>query len=196
MKLFAFALVAVLPCVAASQAAQKGKTASKAKTQPPAATAASITQEIEKGKIYGSPSAPIRIEIFSDFQCPSCKSLHDQLLPTLMKEYILPGKVYVVAREFPLPQHAYAREAAHYATAAARFGIYQPVADRLFLNQATWSANGKVWDTVASVLSPEQQKKVQAFAKDPAVLSSVQRDVDLAQRERVQSTPTMMFMRG
>jgi protein-disulfide isomerase len=201
MKLFAIALAALLPCVAASQAAEKGKTVAKAKTQAaskaqPAPSTASVTQEIEKGKIYGNPSAPIRIEIFSDFQCPACKSLHDQLLPTLMKEYILPGKLYVVAREFPLPMHPYSREAANYATAAARFGIYQPVSDRLFQNQATWAANGKVWDTVASVLSPDQQKKVQGFAKDPAVLSAVQRDVELGQRERVQSTPTMMYMRG
>src|SRR6266496_4655156 len=99
MRVFAIALLALIPCLGASP-------------------------EFDKGKITGNPSAPIRIEIFSDFQCPACKLLHDQLLPALTKDYVMSGKVYVVNHEFPLPMHPYSREAAQYATAAARFGIY------------------------------------------------------------------------
>src|SRR5262245_60365351 len=104
MKSLALALLALLPAVAASP-------------------------EIDKGKIYGNPTAPIRLEIFSDFQCPACKLLHDTILPSLLNEYVTPGKVYIVAREFPLPGHPYSREAAGYATAAARLGLYAHVAD-------------------------------------------------------------------
>jgi len=43
-----------------------------------------------------------------------------------------------VSREFPLRMHQYSREAANYATAAARLGKYQQVADALFLNQLVW----------------------------------------------------------
>jgi len=171
MKVFATALLALIPCLAAAP-------------------------EIDKGKIAGNPMAPIRIEIFSDFQCPACKAMHDQLLPVLIKDYVMPGKVYLVYHEFPLAMHPHSREAAHYATAAARFGIYQPVADRLFLNQSSWAASGKVWDTVAVVLSPDQQKKVQALAKDPSVMAAVQQDVELGQRERVTSTPTLILTHG
>jgi len=171
MKVFVTALLALIPCLAASP-------------------------DIDKGKILGNPGAPIRIEIFSDFQCPACKMMHDQLLPSLMRDYVIPGKVCLVNHDFPLAMHPYSREAAHYATAAASFGIYQPVADRLFQNQATWAASGKVWDTVAGVLSPEQQKKVQAMAKDPAVIASVQHDVELGQKEKVSSTPTMILTHG
>jgi len=124
------------------------------------------------------------------------KAMHDQLLPVLIKDYVMPGKVYLVYHEFPLAMHSHSREAAHYATAAARFGIYQPVADRLFLNQSSWAASGKVWDTVAVVLSPDQQKKVQALAKDPSVMAAVQQDVELGQRERVTSTPTLILTHG
>ena len=123
MKVFATALFALIPGLAAAP-------------------------EFDKGKISGSPSAPIRIEIFSDFQCPACKVMHDQLLPPLMKDYVMPGKVLLVYHEFPLAMHPHSREAAHYATAAARLGIYQPVADRLFQNQSNWAASGKVWDRI------------------------------------------------
>ena len=122
--------------------------------------------------------------------------MHDQLLPVLMKDYVMPGKVLLVFHEFPLAMHPHSREAANYATAAARFGIYQPVADRLFQNQTSWAASGKVWDTVAEVLSPEQQKKVQTLAKDPAIVASVQHDVELGQKEKVNSTPTLILTHG
>jgi protein-disulfide isomerase len=171
MKLLALALAALAPCIAASP-------------------------DIEKGKISGNPNAPIKLEIFSDFQCPSCKALHDQVLPQLIKDYVIPGKVCIVAREFPLPMHPYSREAAAYAVAASRLGIYQPVADRLFETQPVWSASGKVWDSLSPILSAEQKKKIQAGAKEPAVIAAVQQDVELGQRERVGSTPTVIYTKG
>ena len=160
--------------------------------------AAAAGPDVDKGKILGAPNAPIRIDVFSDFACPACKNFHEQTLPLIIQEYVTAGKAYVVNREFPLniPEHKYSREAANYAAAAARLGIYQPVADVLFRNQMAWSASGKVWDTVASVLSPEQQKKVQALAKDPAVIAEVQRDVDAGTKERVSSTPTIFVTHG
>jgi protein-disulfide isomerase len=152
----------------------------------------------DKDKVLGSPSAPVQIEIYSDFECPACKNFHENVLPLLMRDYVNSGKAYVVSREFPLniPAHKYSREAANYATAAARIGKYQPVSDTLFFKQTDWSGTGKVWETIAAVLAPPDQKKVQALAKDPGVLSEVQRDVDSAQASRVSQTPTLMIRRG
>jgi protein-disulfide isomerase len=160
--------------------------------------AAATGPEVDKGKILGSPTAPIRIDVYSDFECPACKTFHEQTLPLIVRDYVMAGKVYIVNREFPLniPAHRYSREAANYATAAARLGIYQPVADALFRGQAEWSANGKFWDAIASVLSPEQQKKVQAIAKEPSVAAEVQRDVDAGMKEKISSTPTIMVTHG
>lgn len=151
---------------------------------------------IDKGKAFGNPSAPITIELFSDFQCPSCRSLHMGLLPQIMRDYVVPGKAYLVYREFPLPGHNHSREAAAYACAAARVGKYEQVADALFQNQPSWSNDGKVFETVASALSPVEQKKVQVLAKDPAVLTEVDQEVQEGQAERVNSTPTMLIIHG
>jgi protein-disulfide isomerase len=171
MKLFALALTALLPCLAASS-------------------------DADPGKSLGSPSAPIRIEVFSDFECPACKALHEQILPLVFKDYVIPGKVYLVSREYPLPMHQFSREAANYATAAARLGKYQEVTDALFLNQLVWEVNGKLWDAVAHVLTPAEAKKVQLEAKDPSVLSEVQRDVDAGRAAGINQTPTMFVTRG
>lgn len=173
MKLLALALAAAIPCLA----------------QMP---------EPDKGKALGNPSAPITIEVFSDFTCPHCRHFHEDVLPMLMRDYVVKGKVYVVNRDFPLtgPGHQFSRQAATYATAAARIGKYEQVADALFTNQATWAMNGQVWECVAAVLSPVDQKKVQALANDPGVKAEVERELQEGISTGVNSTPTLVVNHG
>lgn len=162
------------------------------------ACAAASAQNVDRGKILGSSSAPLRLEVYSDFSCPACRTFHEQMLPMIVNDYVIPGKLAIVNREFPLniPAHKYSREAANYATAAARLGIYQPVADALFRGQDSWSATGKVWDAIAPVLNAEQQKKIQALAREPSIAGEVQRDVETGNRERISSTPSIFLVRG
>ena len=171
MKLVALALALLLPCLA-------------------------IGPEIDTAKAIGNPSAPIRFDLYSDFQCPHCKMLHETILPMIERDYIATGKAYLVNHEFPLNGHPYSREAADYATAAARIGKYRVVTDAIFQNQNAWGMTGKVWDFIAPVLSPADQKKVQTLAKDSGVLAEVQRDVDGGMALRVNQTPTMFITRG
>jgi protein-disulfide isomerase len=151
---------------------------------------------IDTAKTFGNPAAPVTIELFSDFQCPSCRIMHMQILPALMKDFVVPGKAYLVYKEFPLNQHSHAKEAATYAVAAARVGKYEQVADALFQNQPSWAADGKVFETVATALTPAEQKKVQALVKDPGVLNEVAQDVQEGMDERVNETPTLLIIRG
>jgi protein-disulfide isomerase len=102
----------------------------------------------------------------------------------------VPGESRVSPRR---PGHPYAREAALYATAAARIGKYSLVADALWKNQANWAMNGQVWETVASVLTAAEQKKVQALAKDPAVEAEVRHDIDDATKDGVDRTPSIFI---
>ena len=150
--------------------------------------------DVDKGKAMGNPSAPITLELYSDFMCPHCKHLHEDILPAIIVDFVKTGKAYLVFREFPLniPQHVYSRPAANFATAAARIGKYQPVCDALFKAQQQWGMTGKVWETVATALTPDEQKKVQTLAKDPSVLAEVQKDYDLGMRSQVNQTPTVI----
>jgi len=136
------------------------------------------------------------VEIYSSYDCPHCKVMHETELPKLMSDFVIPGRACIINREFPLigAGHPYAREAANYATAAARIGKYDVVTDTLFKNQMTWAMNGRVWDAVAAVLSPADQAKVQAFAKDPTVLAEVQRDLDAGMAGGITSTPSFIFV--
>jgi protein-disulfide isomerase len=156
------------------------------------AAAGAFSQTPVAGKAFGVPGAPLVIEVFSDFQCPACKALHEQVLPSLMKDYVAKGKVYLVHREFPLTMHAFSQPAALYATAAARIGKYTPVSDVLFRMQASWSVDGKVDQAACSVLSPLEATKVRALVKDPSIAAEVRRDVQAGEKAALNQTPTMM----
>jgi len=172
MKLYAALLLVLLPCLAA-------------------------IPEVDKNKALGSPTAPVRLEVFSDFTCPHCRHFHEEVLPQLMKDYVVNGKMYIVDRAFPLQGHNFTREAFGYSVAAARIGKYQQVADALYAQQANWAVNGNVWGVVASALpSPADQKKVQELSKD----AGVQAEIDAEYREGVDSginqTPTLILTAG
>jgi protein-disulfide isomerase len=141
----------------------------------------------------GSSNAPIVIDVYSDFQCPACKILHERTLGQLNYDYVDKGKVYLVHHEFPLPMHAHAMEAACYACAASHVGKYEQVCDVLFRQQETWANNGKVDETVCSVLTPTEAKKVRALAKDPAIVAEVKQDIQAGQTAQINQTPTMIL---
>jgi protein-disulfide isomerase len=152
-----------------------------------------LAGSFDEGKTLGGPNSPIVIEVFSSFDCPHCKVMHDELVPQLVRDYVVAGKVYLVEREFPLAGagHPYARDAALYATAAARIGKHAAVADALWKNQATWALNGHVWETVATVLTAAEQKKVQTLFQDKGVEAEVRHDIDEGMQAGVDRTPTL-----
>lgn len=116
-------------------------------------------------KNFGSPSAPIKLEVFSDYQCPSCRNFFEGTLRPLMSSYVAEGKVYLVQHDFPLQMHAYSGQAARWANAAAEIGKFEDVDAALFDNQTTWSADGSVEKYVAGAMSASDFKRVQAIMK-------------------------------
>ncbi len=59
--------------------------------------------------ILGRRNAPVTVIVYSDFECPACK-FHHATLRRVIRKYRT--KVNVVYRNFPLPMHSFARDAA------------------------------------------------------------------------------------
>ncbi len=144
-------------------------------------------------KSLGAKSAPILIDLFSDFQCPSCKMLHDQTLSSVIWDYVKTGKVVIVYHDYPMPMHAHAREAARWANAAANVHKYQEVGDAFFQTQDTWARTGDLRSVVAKVLTPAEMKQVDALMKDAKFDDGVSKDVAIGTKAGVQGTPTMIL---
>ena len=130
----------------------------------PPQTPGAVT-DVDPHKAFGSKNAPLVLEVFSDFQCPACRTLYSTTNRQLMDNYVSTGKVYLIHRDFPLPMHAHSRVAAQYARAAAQLGKAEPVEQTLFENQEKWENTGDIDGTVAAVLSPAELNKVRALVK-------------------------------
>src|SRR5207247_1443482 len=86
--------------------------------------------------IRGNPDAPATLEEFADFQCPPCGSFAS-FGEELLKQY--DSRLRIVFRNFPLPGHEHAREAALAAEAAGLQGHFWEMHDVLYREQAVWS---------------------------------------------------------
>jgi len=146
-------------------------------------------------KEAGSAAAPVVVEIYTDFECPPCATFYKDTVPQLTDQYVRTGKVRLVHRDFPLPIHAHAREAARYANAAGSLGRYDAVAAELFRTQPVWSRDGNVDTQVAQVLTPEQMQTVRSLVRAGAAADDqIAGDRKLAARDRIDQTPTVVIV--
>lgn len=117
-------------------------------------------------KTYGSKSAPITFEAFTDYQCPACRALYEQALKPMIGDYVASGKVYLIHHDFPLAMHEYSGQAARWANASAMVGEFGPAEEALFDNQPSWEADGNIAKWVSGAMSKSDFDRVQAIMKD------------------------------
>jgi protein-disulfide isomerase len=140
----------------------------------------------------GVPAAPVRIEIFSDFQCPHCRIFYFEIVKPLIKDYAAGRQVYVVYHDFPLDMHPYGRTAARLALAAMRLGRNQwlRVTDTLYATQDQWAQDGKLDGILAKVLSPTELARVKLLAADSNTDEALRQEIMLGNSRGITSTPT------
>lgn len=127
-------------------------------------------------KIASAPNAPIRMVIFSDFECPACKAL-SELVPLLVSRYN--GKIDIQYFYYPLdnscnpsmerPLHQYACKAA-YTASCMPVQDFAKVHDEIFHNQEKFEAGFldqyiKANKLEACVADPKTKEKVVALVK-------------------------------
>ena len=92
-----------------------------------------------RGYIKGSPTAPVEITEFADYQCPFCQTFATLQMPTIQERLINTGRLRWRYRDFPLQQHSFARLAAHSAACADEQGKYWQQHDRIYEGQQDWA---------------------------------------------------------
>jgi protein-disulfide isomerase len=55
----------------------------------------------QNGSVLGSPSAKVTLIEYADPQCPGCRLYTETIFPTVVDEYVRPGKVATEFRGFP-----------------------------------------------------------------------------------------------
>jgi len=153
------------------------------------------TQIVKPEHVRGEADAPVTLEEFADFQCPSCALTTMQSIGPMEKNF--GERLRVVFWNFPLPNHKHGREAAIAAEAASRQGKFWEMHDLLFEKQGDWS---KVPDIHPVFEEYAQQLKldVEKFKKDsenPDVAATVDRQHAQGETRGVKNTPTL-FING
>ncbi len=98
-------------------------------------TAPEMTRSQVKFNAAGNPDAPIRIDEYSDFQCPYCRIFFEETESQIMESYVADGTVYFVYNsfgDFIGPESAAAAEAAYCAGDQEKFWEMH---DIIFANQ-------------------------------------------------------------
>ncbi|HEX6730492.1 MAG TPA: thioredoxin domain-containing protein, partial [Pyrinomonadaceae bacterium] len=137
----------------------------------------------------GNDNAAVTIVAFTDYQCPSCASIHPAL-ERLVKENA--GKVRLVTRDFPLTQHAEAFKAAEAAEAAREQGKYWEYVHALMQNQS--SLGVEKLKSFAGELGLDRARFDSALDSGKFA-EMVQRDVEDGMKLGVKGTPSL-FING
>jgi protein-disulfide isomerase len=146
------------------------------------------------GYVKGSPTAPVEITEYADYQCPFCQTFATLQMPTIEERLIRTGRLRWRYRDFPLQQHQFARTAAHSAACAHEQGKYWEQHDRIYQGQQEWAA--------ARNAAPLFRKYAQAAGLDldqyDACMESgkyagrIQADYNSGIQLGVSSTPTLV----
>jgi protein-disulfide isomerase len=151
------------------------------------------------GLTLGPANAPIRIEEFTDFQCPFCGRAHRVMLE-VVKEFS--GKVHLVHRDFPLDDHCNpaiperfhenACNASFHARCAADQDSYWPFETMLFEHQK--QLDDRTMLSIATKLGLNAGK-LKVCVQAPGTREAVLRDIQEGIARGVQGTPTC-FVNG
>ncbi len=89
-------------------------------------------------KVAGPETAPVKLVVYSDFECPSCR-LAQGLLAAIFKDY--PGKIQLTYKHFPLTSHHWSIYAHQAAECMQVQGKFWPYHDKLYEKQPEWAAS-------------------------------------------------------
>ena len=164
--------------------------AAQAEREPPP-KAALITELLLKGEPgLGSSQAPVTIVEFSDFECPYCRVFHEQVLPSLKREYIDTGRVRFIHKDLPLPFHQQAKPAAAAARCAGEQNRYWDLYGALFDQQDCLDCKGILG--IAKELSLDSSA-LQACMQREATQTMIKANLSEAALHNIRATPTFVI---
>jgi protein-disulfide isomerase len=153
------------------------------------------------GREMGSGTAPVVVEVFSDFQCPACRTYAESIEPLLVNSYVADGRVRYIYRQFPFLDDRVAKkesdQAANASMCAADQGKFWDFHDIIFAN---WNGEnqGAFSDKRLVAMAESLGLDMGAFQKcfnSNQFKGDIEADLALGQQYGVNSTPSV-FVNG
>jgi protein-disulfide isomerase len=150
------------------------------------------------GYVLGSPTAPVELVEFGDFECPGCSDFAQMVEPDIRQAYVNTGKVRFRFIDFPLNIHQNTLNASNAAACADEQGKFWEMHDLLFATQHLWNGEAtsnpdKVIKDQAKQISGLDVSKLGECMDSRRMMAKVQAHQKLGNDRGVGSTPTFIY---
>lgn len=147
----------------------------------------------------GDPNAPVKMEVFSDYECPYCMQLEADMIKNKFDEnYVNNGKVQVIYREFPLSNiHESAQLTAEIGRCSGDQGKFWEAHDTIFSTQKAWEENSNARDFLIDKVAGQgvNADQLKQCLDAGTYTSAIKASFDEGAKRNIQGTPTV-FMNG
>jgi protein-disulfide isomerase len=152
-----------------------------------------------EGYAVGSPSAPIEVVEFADFECPACAQFATLHEPDVRSRLVQTGQIRLRYVDLPLVEigHRNSPTASLAAACANEQGKFWEMHDAIFANQDRWATQATrnprgVLDRLARQVGLDAGRYEQCM-DTRKYLANIQAHRRTAERHRVQSTPSFLI---
>lgn len=151
-----------------------------------------------QGYVMGSPSAPLEVIEFGDFECPSCNRFAELTEPDVRAQFINTGKIRFRFIDFPILGHQNTLNASVAAACADEQGQFWPLHDMLYTKQDQWNGEAtnnpdKVIKGLAHAIPGIDAGKFDECVDKRRTLGKVQAHMQLGTDRKVPGTPTFII---
>lgn len=140
----------------------------------------------------GNADAPVIVQEFLDYQCPSCQLFHSQLFPGIKEKYIDTGKVKFVYYNFPLSSiHEDAYPAAKFAECSFKESddsTFLEIQDKLYETMTNGKFDYSTMSKFASSIGIGEKSLKNCFDKDQ-YKNEISADVKYGEKQGITGTP-------
>jgi protein-disulfide isomerase len=161
--------------------------------QPPTST---TPPTLANGRTLGPDTAPVKLEVYSDFQCPACLQFWTTIEPRVVADEVATGKAQLVYRDYSFigPESLNAAVGARCADRQGKFWAYH---DILYANQGRENS-GAFSDARLTAMAQAiglDMSNWSTCRSDASVSAAVQQETAAGQAKGVNGTPTL-FVNG
>jgi protein-disulfide isomerase len=150
-------------------------------------------RNVEDGRSLGSSGAPVKLDVWSDFQCAACRIFAVRIKPALVKTYIETGKARLAFHDMSF-LGSESLGAAMSARCADRQGKFWPYHDLLLANQRA-ANKGEYTRDRSKEFAAALGLNLDAFSAcldDPATQGAVEAETRQAYVKGIKETPTLL----
>ncbi len=154
----------------------------------------------EDGYPYrGNPDAAVTLVEYSDYGCPFCSRYTAENVPALLEQYVAPGDVRFVFRDFPLVALHPTAPAAHAAAWCAgeqSAELYWAMHDAIFARQSDWTGLDDPADFLAALAANAgvEVAGYEACVAGRTAQATISQGVAAAQALGFNGTPSFVFI--